>query len=142
MTSASEFLIDGYAGNLTTLRTLQLIAGLSSEDAARFLFVSPETYRRWRADRAPNPTAVRLLAIRAGYLPWPEWQGWEMHNGRLFPPGYRDRGLTPGHVLAVPWLQQRLADLERRTAPPPQSGRAPLVAEGHAEPLPNRVSHG
>lgn len=77
MSVASQFLRDGYAGDVTTLRTLQLLARLSTEDAARACLVSPETFRRWRSDRRPNPTAVRLLAVLGGYVPWPGWEGWE-----------------------------------------------------------------
>ena len=106
MSFIGPLLADGYAGKLTTLRQLQLACGMDDQEAARFCLVSPETYRRWRTDRPPNPTAVRLLAIRAGYLPWPEWRGWEVHGGCLFPPGIGRGGFSPGALLAAPlWFQ-------------------------------------
>lgn len=103
----------GYAGDPTALRTLQLLCRFSLEDAARFCLVSPETFRRWRCDRTPNATAVRLLAIRAGWLPWPEWDGWQMRAGRLYPPQWIGQGLTPGEVAALPYLHQLLAEQRR-----------------------------
>jgi hypothetical protein len=60
---------DGFAGDLTTVRYLQLLCGFSLEDAARFCFVAPETFRRWRMDRPPNRAAIRdprRLAAVAG----------------------------------------------------------------------------
>ena len=91
--------------------------------AARFCLVSAETFRRWRCDRTPNRTALRLLAIRAGYLPWPEWRGWELHGGCLFPPGISRGGFSPGDLLANPLWRQvvtsqaaELADLRARVA--------------------------
>lgn len=112
--AVTDTLRDGFAGNLTTLAALQGLAGLTHEQAARFLFVSPETYRRWRTDRQPNPTAVRLLAIRAGYLPWPQWSDWEMHRGFLFPPGLSRHGLGPQHIHLLPLLQQEVRELRRQ----------------------------
>jgi len=113
MSSVSPLLAEGFAGDLPTLRWLQVACGMSWREAARFCLVSPETYRRWRSDRRPNPTAVRLLAVRAGYLPWPEWRGWEMHGGRLMPPGLRDGGYSPADLLANP-LWRQLADVQAR----------------------------
>lgn len=121
MSVASQILRDGYAGDVTTLRTLQLLARLSTEDAARACLVSPETFRRWRSDRRPNPTAVRLLAILGGYLPWAGWEHWEMHNGLLFPPGYSRRGIAPGDILALPFLLQLLDEYRRQTRRPMKS---------------------
>lgn len=123
MSFADALLADGYAGNLTTLRWLQLACGFTTEDAARFCLVSPETFRRWRSDRSPNPTAVRLLAIRAGYMPWPAWRGWQIHDGCLFPPGFERGGFTPGDLVADPlWRQMctaqavELRELRQRLA--------------------------
>jgi hypothetical protein len=110
----TEVLHQGYLGNLTTLRTLQLLCGYSIEEAAQATLVSPETFRRWRSDRKPNPAAVRLLAILAGYVPWHGWDGWEVHNKLLFPPGYSRYGLAPGEILALPYLHQALAAYRQR----------------------------
>lgn len=105
--ATSELLRAPFTGNLPepsrTLRELQLLAGRSDSGAARLLAISPQTFRRWRSDRPPNPTAIRLLAIHAGHVPWPGWHGWEVHGGLLFPPGSA-RGLAPAQVEAVPWL--------------------------------------
>lgn len=116
MTVSSEYLRDGYLGDLTTLRVLQLLCGFTLEDAARYCGVSRHTYRRWRRDRPPSVCAVRLLAIRAGYLPWPEWSGWEMHSGLLFPPGMTRGGISPGEVLALPYLHALIAEQRRELA--------------------------
>lgn len=113
MTAASEILRDGFAGDLTTLRNLQLLCRFSLEDAAEFCGVSVHTFRRWRCDRSPPLAAVRLLAIRAGFLPWPEWDGWEMHSGLLFPPGWARHGFAPGEILALPYLHALIAEQRR-----------------------------
>lgn len=101
-------------GNLPTLRELQLVAGLSTSDAARLCMVSPETFRRWLADRRPNRTASRLLSVMAGYVPWQGWDGWEVHNGVLFPPGYSRGGIRPGDILALPFTLQLLTEYRRQ----------------------------
>jgi len=106
-------LLAGYLGNLTTLPELQARCRFTLHQAADFLGVSPETYRRWVSDRSPNVTAVRLLAIRAGHLPWDGWQGWQMVETGIVPPGYRD-AITPGQIMAVPYRLQQLADLKRQ----------------------------
>jgi hypothetical protein len=113
VTVSSEYLQAGYLGDLTTLRTLQLLCRFSLNDAARYCGVSPHTFRRWRSDRVPPRSAVRLLAIRAGYLPWPDWAGWEMHNGLLFPPGMTRGGIAPGDVLSMPYLHALIAEQRR-----------------------------
>ncbi|BCO30682.1 hypothetical protein TspCOW1_07870 [Thiohalobacter sp. COW1] len=114
MDAVTEYLADGYAGDLTTLGALQILCGFSHEQAAAACLVSPATYRRWRSDRKANPTAVRLMAIHAGYFPWPGWDGWEMHNGFLFPPGYARHGFGPGNLMALPFLYQLLAEYRRK----------------------------
>jgi len=117
VSTITPVLHSGYQGNVTTLRMLQLINGYTLEQAAHATLVSPETFRRWRNDRRPNPTAVRLLAILGGYVPWPGWYGWEVHSGLLFPPGYTRHGIAPGEILALPYLQQALAELRRQRGP-------------------------
>jgi transcriptional regulator with XRE-family HTH domain len=104
----------GWLGNLPSLPDLQQRAGFTLHEAAAALLVSPETYRRWRSDRKPNPTAVRLLAVLAGYVPWQGWQGWEVHRGLLFPPGYRRNGISAGDLYAWPFERQMLAELRRQ----------------------------
>ena len=130
MSYDSRILVDAFQGDLTTLAELQLRCGFSDHRAAAMCCVSPETYRRWRSDRTPNPTAIRLLAILAGYVPWSGWSGWEVHNGRLFPPGYTRHGIGPGDVLAVHY-QNQLLDLYRRQLRASRPDReGPAMREG------------
>jgi hypothetical protein len=125
--AVTVLLQQGYWGNLTALGALQSVLGMSNAQAAAACLVSPHTYRRWRTDRTPNPTAIRLLSIMAGYLPWSGWSDWEMHRGFLFPPGYVRHGLSPGDVLAIPYTMQLLSRYRRLTelaaAPPASVGR-------------------
>jgi hypothetical protein len=132
MSYDSSILQEAYQGNLTTLPELQLRCRLTDVSAANLCHVSPETYRRWKRDRLPNPTAVRLMAILAGYVPWPGWDGWEVHNGYLFPPGYVDRGITPGQILATPFREQLLSLYQRQLTELRQSQGA--AAPGRDEP--------
>lgn len=124
MSYDSTILADAYQGNLTTLRELQLRLQVTEPQAAALCCVSPETYRRWIRDRTPNPTAVRLMAILAGYVPWPGWQDWEVHNGHLFPPGFTRYGLRPGHILAIPY-QNQLVSLYQRQLRELRAGSGP-----------------
>ena len=114
MRELTELLHAGYWGKLTTPRSLQTLAGLSTAQAAALCLVAQQTYRRWGRDRSVNPTALRLLAIQAGYVPWPGWGGWEMHNGYLFPPGFNKGGLAPGDIMRVPFLYQLLREYRRQ----------------------------
>lgn len=125
MTVSSEFLQEGFAGNLATLRTLQLLCRFSLADAAKFCGVSPHTFRRWRTDRKPPLAAVRLLAIRAGYLPWPDWRGWEIHDGLLFPPGFTRGGIRPGEVMATTYQHALIAEQRREITELRQAIAAP-----------------
>jgi transcriptional regulator with XRE-family HTH domain len=86
-----------------TLRELQALTGWDDRTTAKRLGVPYHTYRRWRTGRRPNPAALRLLAVYAGYVPWPGWHGWEVHDGLLFPPGER-HGLEPEQVAAGRFL--------------------------------------
>lgn len=110
----AELLKDGFMGDLTTLRALQQRCRFTDRQAADFCLVAPDTYRRWGRDRAPSPTAVRLLAVCAGYVPWAGWDGWEVHAGLLFPPGVSRGGLSPGELMALPFKLQLLAEYERQ----------------------------
>jgi hypothetical protein len=121
MSFQSDFLYSGFMGNLTTLRASQHRCRMTDKQAASFLGVSPETYRRWRTDRKPNLAAVKLMAVMAGYVPWSGWEDWEVHGGRLFPPGYTKHGFTPGDLFSITFLRQsvqayrlRVEDLEAK----------------------------
>jgi hypothetical protein len=111
--SDAQLLSEGFAANLTTLRALQQRLMLSNAEAAAMLCVSERTYRRWLVSGQPDPTAVRLLAILAGYVPWDGWDGWEVHNGYLFPPGYSRGGIRPGEFFAVVFYRQQVAEYQR-----------------------------
>jgi hypothetical protein len=113
MSETSLLLREAFEGELTTVAPIQLAAGLSLPAAAAFCMVSPETFRRWRSDRVPNRTALRLLAIKAGLVPWTGWEGWEVHGGLLFPPGISRGGISPGELLAAPILRQLLSEQRR-----------------------------
>ena len=105
MSVSTDYLRAAFAGDLTALTGVQLLAGLSNEEAAAVCFVSRETFRRWHGDRPANRTALRLLAIFAGYVPWPGWRDWEVHDGLLFPPGYSRHGISPGDIITLPYLR-------------------------------------
>ena len=102
-------LSEGFAANLSTLPALQFRCRLSNEEAAKVCGVSLRTYRRWLSTGKPNPLAVRFLAVLAGYVPWDGWQGWEVHGGFLFPPGYSKNGIPPGEFFAVPYYRQAVS---------------------------------
>jgi hypothetical protein len=109
-------LAEGFAANLTTLRALQRRLCWTTEQAAQALCVSPRTFRRWLSTGNPDPGAVRLLAILAGFVPWVGWDGWEVHNGYLFPPGYRRGGIPPGEFFALVFYRQQVSHYQREHA--------------------------
>ena len=114
MSTSSDFLQDAYLGKLTTLPVLQHRCRFTNEQAARECCVSVETYRRWLSDRRPNPVAVKMMAILAGYVPWRGWENWEMHNGYLFPPGFTQNGISPGDWHSMVFLKQLVTEQRRR----------------------------
>ena len=101
-------------GNLPSPQILQAIAGLSDAQAADYCRVSPETYRRWKADRRPNLTALHLLALRAGWCPWPGWEAFLycQADGKLYHDDLRD-GWEPGDLLRLHWQESELQALRR-----------------------------
>lgn len=133
MSQVDSLLVDAFRGDPATLRMLQLACGFTRDQAAAYCLVSPETYRRWvTGRRSTNRTALRLLAIRAGYVPWPAWEGWQVHGPCLFPPGRRRGGYTPGDLLSAPLWHQvvqaqalELSRLRKGRRGPPKA--APLV---------------
>ena len=96
-------LAEGFAANPSTLRALQQRLSLSNADAAATCLVDTRTYRGWLKTGNPNLTAVRLLAILAGFVPW---HGWECHRGCLFPPGFSKGGIGPGDFHALIFWRQ------------------------------------
>ena len=114
MSYNNEFMYDGYHGNKKTLRMIQHRCRFSDGDAAKYLHTSIDNYRRWKRQNNVNATAIRLLAIRAGLFPWPDWEGWEMHNGYLFPPGYNKNGFTPNEIMAMIFIKQQASEQKRQ----------------------------
>ena len=114
--SESELRAEGFAANPTTLGALQVACRFTDEEAASACCVSLRTWRRWRATGQPDPTAVRLLAVLAGFVPWVGWDGWEVHNGLLFPPGYRRGGIPPGEFFALVFYRQQVSEYQRLNA--------------------------
>lgn len=85
--------------------------GIAPAVLAEWLGVHPWTVVRWERGQSPAPVAaIRLAAFMArGELP-PRagalWAGWRIgHDGLLYAPGF-GRGLTPGQVASVHWLEQ------------------------------------
>ncbi|WP_201092826.1 hypothetical protein [Thiocystis minor] len=107
--SDAELLAEGFAVNPKTLRALQRACRFSDQQAASACLVSLRTYRRWLASGNPDPTALRLLSILAGYVPWSGWAGWEVHNGYLFPPGYSRGGIPPAEFFALVFYRQQVS---------------------------------
>lgn len=114
MAHITDLLEAGWLGDGNVLRLLQHLNRITDQQAADLCFVSEKTYQRWKRDRCPNPMAVRLLAIMAGYVPWDGWQAWEMHRGYLFPPGYSRHGLKPGDIMAVTFNKQLVTEYRRQ----------------------------
>ena len=106
--SDAELLAEGFAANSSALRALQQRARLTQAQAAELCGVSPRTYRRWLADENAPAGALRLLAVVAGFLPWSGWEGWEVHQGLLFPPGYARGGIPPGEFFALVFYRQQV----------------------------------
>jgi len=59
---------------------------------------------------------VRLLAILAGFVPWAGWDGWEVHKGLLFPPGYERNGIAPGEFFALVYYRQAVGAYRKEVA--------------------------
>ena len=70
-------------------------AGLSIDDAAKMLHVTPRTIRYWFAGKVAVPYAAYKLVrvLRWFELPGKPWAGWHMHSGKLWTP--EGHGFTP-----------------------------------------------
>lgn len=113
--SEADLLREAYAANLSTLRPLVRRLRASPAAVAALCLVTPRTVRRWLHTGQPDPTALRLLAILAGYVPWEGWQDWEVDHGLLFPPGFRRGGISPGEFWAIPYYRQAHRAYRART---------------------------
>jgi hypothetical protein len=114
--SDAEVLREGWAANPTVLRELQGRCRLSNAAAAALCGVSLRTYRRWRSEGNPDVSAVRLLAVLAGFVPWDGWEGWEVHRGCFFPPGFSKGGISPGEFQALVFWRQMVSEYRRKNA--------------------------
>ncbi len=108
----SSLLHGPWVDNLSSLHELQHRTKLTNEQAALLCGVSLRTWYRWKKNDSPQPAALRLMAILAGHLPWPGWDGWEIHNSHLFPPGISRNGISPGHLIAIDYERQLLSLLK------------------------------
>ena len=106
-------LAEGFAANPSAFAALEQRLSFRTADTAAACLVHPRTVRLWRASSRPNPTAVRLLAILAGFMPWVGWDDWEIHRGYLFPPGYRRAGILPGEFFALIYYRQTVSEQRR-----------------------------
>lgn len=72
-------------------RVLCADSGLSIDDTARLLRVTPRTVRYWFSGKTAVPyAAYKLVRIMHRWeLPGDAWKGWHMHSGKLWTPeGY------------------------------------------------------
>jgi hypothetical protein len=88
MSYDSLFLSRACLGDLSVFGQIVYRCRMTPGQVADYCMMSPGTIRRWIRTRKPNPAALKILVIKAGYLPWESWEDREMHNGYLFPPGY------------------------------------------------------
>jgi len=127
MSQLQALLADGFAGNLPNPQTLQAIARLSQAEAAAYCRVSLETYRRWLRDRPTPPMALRLMSLRAGFMPWP---GWERYlycpsDGLLYHESLK-YGFQPHDLLRLHWQTQEVHWLRRALAQVNRTGSVTL----------------
>lgn len=114
--SEADLLAEGFAANLSALKALQQRCKLSNAEAAALCGVTLRTYRRWRSEGNPPASAVRLLAVLAGYVPWEGWSGWEVDRGYLFPPGFSRHGILPGEFFALVFTRQQVGAYRQENA--------------------------
>lgn len=116
-TPFSSLLQTSWLDNLSTLHQLQFRARLTDQQAATVCGVSLRTWRRWHKEGSASPAVLRLMAILAGHT----YPGLAGMDGKctvvvFSPPGYNRDGFSPGHILAMHFERQRLADLKRQNA--------------------------
>ena len=70
-------------------------AGLSIDQAAQLLHVTPRTIRYWFSGKTWVPySAYKLLRVMRYFeLPGAEWRGWHFHSGKLWTP--EGHGFSP-----------------------------------------------
>jgi hypothetical protein len=106
MSYDSLFLSRACHGDLSVFGQIVYRCRMTPGQLADYCMVSPETVRRWIRTKKPNPTALKLLAIKAGYLPWESCKDREMQ--RLPVPA------SPDHACGI-----RLSAQSRAETPEP-----------------------
>ena len=69
-------------------KTTYAALGLSLDDVAKLLHVTPRTVHNWNSGRYDIPyAAVKLLRVLLRYeLPHDQWRGWHFSGGKLYTP--------------------------------------------------------
>ena len=98
---------------------IRVLAWTQKNTVARICGVRECTVRRWRATNQLPEYAARLIAIEAGYFPWPAFDGWQVVDDKLYSPGLRD-GFTANQIEKIPWILAQLEHLERLNRAPAQ----------------------
>ena len=110
----SETLFRAYSGDLTAFGQIVYRCRLHHPaKLAEYCMISTETARRWLRTGKPNKAALKLLAVKAGYLPWSGWKNWEMDNGYLFQPGFTRYGIESGDIVALPFTMQLQSEYKK-----------------------------
>ena len=109
-----EVLQRAWDGDSSVFRELLGYLDLPVPEIRAVCGISERQWQRWKAGYPVNRSALRLLAILAGYVPWEGWSGWVVCDGHLFPPGVGKHGVSPGEIHAWPFLRQLLAEYQRQ----------------------------
>lgn len=112
MDTVSYILRNAYYSQNETLTDVMKLARMSLPETLEFLQISKATFYRWERLGKPDSSASRLLAVLAGYVPWDGWKGWEAHNGCIFPPNQKNRGISPHMLEQSVFYAQYLDTLE------------------------------
>ena len=134
MDSVSQILRQGFKSENVTLKQLMLLAKMDRQQTVDFLQISLPTFHRWERSGHPDPTASKLMAIMAGYLPWANWSGWEIHGVHLFAPGQSSSGVTSPQIenMAIMFqhrdsLQEENQKLQEQLDQYRQKEKAPVL---------------
>ena len=132
-------------------RDLRRWSGLTRQQAAQALDVTPRTVQNWETGGARIPwLAFRMLRILRGYaLPGKAWEGWTLAGDALISPAGRSFDaawlLDVGSVFAQArlWRQMYAASGRAKTAstvlPFPDRRRTPAEAPKLPEAQPQRM---